>query len=473
MSRFNRNAPGSTPTAVNLAGGQAHQESPELELVSILLTSFVKDQFYRSADDTVARLRALIAALPDKRFAAKAALYARKEFGMRSITHVVAGELAKIVKGETWTKHFYNQIVHRPDDASEIMAYYGHAYGTPFPNSLKKGLALALARFTPYEIAKYRGEGKDVSLVDIVNITHPKHTDAIGALVKGDLKSTETWESKLTAAGQNAENDEEKEDMKNAAWRELLLENKLGYFALLRNLRNILTQAPDMVDEACKQLVDADRIRRSLVLPFRFTKAMETVGSLDRRIQDALSRAMEISLANVPPFTGSSLVVVDTSGSMMGQPIDIASLFAAAIYKANPGADLMQFSDHAAYMTPNGNDSLSTLAEGIKRQAHGGGTNFNSIFETANKRYDRVFILSDMQGWVGYHTPKAAFDAYKRRHGADPSIYSFDLAGHGTLQFPENKVFAFAGFSEKVFDIVRMFEEDKNALISRINQVEL
>lgn len=461
------------PTATNLAGGQAYKESPELELISIMLTSFMKDQFYRSADETLVRLRELIAALPDKRFAAKAALYARKEFGMRSITHVVAGELAKTVKGETWTKHFYNQIVYRPDDASEIMAYYGHAYGAPFPNSLKKGLALALSRFTPYEVAKYRGEGKDVSLVDIVNITHPKHTDAIGALVKGDLKSTETWESKLTAAGQNAENDEEKEDMKSAAWRELLLENKLGYFALLRNLRNIFTQAPDMVDEACKQLVNEERIKKSLVLPFRFTKAMEMVGSLDRRIQDALSQAMEISLSNVPPFAGSSLVVVDTSGSMTGQPIEIASLFAAAIFKANPGADLMQFSDCAEYMTPNGNDSLSTLAEGIRRRAHGGGTNFNAIFEAANKRYDRVFILSDMQGWVGYHTPKAAFAEYKRRHGADPSIYSFDLAGHGTLQFPENKVFAFAGFSEKVFDLVRLFEEDRNALVNKIKSIEL
>lgn len=471
MSRFNRTVP--VPTTVNLAGGQAHQESPELELVSILLTSFVKDQFYRSADDTIVRLRELIGALPDKRFAAQAALYARKEFGMRSITHVVAGELAKIVKGETWTKHFYDQIIHRADDASEIMAYYGHAYGRPFPNSLKKGIALALARFTPYEIAKYRGEGKDVSLVDIVNITHPKHTDAIGALVKGELKSHDTWESKLTAAGQNAETEEEKEDMKNAAWKELLLENKLGYFALLRNLRNIVSQAPDMVDEACKQLVNEERIKKSLVLPFRFTKAMEVVGSTDRRVQDALNRAMEISLSNVPAFAGKTLVVVDTSGSMSGQPIEIASLFAAAIYKTNPGADLMQFSDHASYMGLNGGDSLSTLAHEIQRMAHGGGTNFHAIFQTANKKYDRIFILSDMQGWVGYNTPKAEFNQYKQTHGANPSIYSFDLAGHGTLQFPEDKVFAFAGFSEKVFDLVRLFEEDRNALVNKIKGIEL
>ena len=36
----------------NLAGGQAYTQTPELELVSILLTSFANDTFYKSANDT-------------------------------------------------------------------------------------------------------------------------------------------------------------------------------------------------------------------------------------------------------------------------------------------------------------------------------------------------------------------------------------------------------------------------------------
>jgi len=93
---------------VNLAGGEAFTETPKLELASIMLTAMLKDQFYRSADDTVKRLRELIAAQPDKRFVAKAAIYARREAGMRSVTHLTAAEIAKGVKGEAWTKSFFD-----------------------------------------------------------------------------------------------------------------------------------------------------------------------------------------------------------------------------------------------------------------------------------------------------------------------------------------------------------------------------
>src|SRR5436190_8332921 len=109
--RFNilkKSNPGGA-TAANLAGGQAFSETPKLELASLMLTSMLKDQFYRSADNTVTRLRELIAGMPDKRFAAKAAIYARREAGMRSVTHLTAAEVAKSVKGEPWTKAFYEK----------------------------------------------------------------------------------------------------------------------------------------------------------------------------------------------------------------------------------------------------------------------------------------------------------------------------------------------------------------------------
>ena len=123
MSRFNtRNT--EKNQAENFAGGEAFKETPALEFISILLTSFVQDQYYRSSDDTLKRLRALIKKINDKKFVAKGAIYARNEFGMRSITHVVGGELASIVKGEPWMKNFFDKVVRRPDDMTEILAYY-------------------------------------------------------------------------------------------------------------------------------------------------------------------------------------------------------------------------------------------------------------------------------------------------------------------------------------------------------------
>jgi hypothetical protein len=59
------------------SGGRAFIESPKSELVSILLTATLSDQFYRSGDATAARVKELVAGSDDKAFVAKAAIYAR------------------------------------------------------------------------------------------------------------------------------------------------------------------------------------------------------------------------------------------------------------------------------------------------------------------------------------------------------------------------------------------------------------
>ncbi len=63
MSRFNLKT--SAPNAMNLAGGMAFTASPKLELASLVLTSFVQDQYYRNRESGVSRLIELIAAIPD------------------------------------------------------------------------------------------------------------------------------------------------------------------------------------------------------------------------------------------------------------------------------------------------------------------------------------------------------------------------------------------------------------------------
>ena len=475
-----------TPGTVNLAGGQAHAESEKLELVTILLTSFLEDQFYRKADQTAKRITELVSQIPDKRFVAQAAIYARREAGMRSVSHLVAGEIARQVKGAEWSKRFFDRVVFRVDDVLEILAYYFAVHGKPVPNALKKGLGQALARFDAYQLAKYRREGASIKLVDAVNLVHPPHSEAIGQLVRGTLAIAETWETKLTQAGQEAASDEDKASRKAEAWAGLIRDRKIGYFALLRNLRNVLEQAPALIDDAVALLTDEKRIRRSLVMPFRFRTALDAIESAkapeksdagafsDRRQQviRALSVAVDRSLVNVPRFEGRSLVAVDTSGSMAGKPLKIASLFAATIYKANR-ADLMLFSEDARIVTFNRDDATLSIAQRIEEKAACAGTNFHAIFQRADAAYDRVIILSDMQAWMGYHTPAQSFEQYVARTGQRPRVFTFDLAGYGSLQFPEPEVYALAGFSDKTMETLGFLERDKSALIREIERVEL
>lgn len=475
MSRFNQQV--SAATALNLAGGKAYRQSPELELVSILFTSFASEAFYRAAGDTFGRLKALIAQC-DKKFVAKAAIYARTQLGMRSITHVAASELAKYISGEFWTADFYTAIVNRPDDMTEILSYHTVKNGK-MTNAMKKGFAKAFDKFDRYTLSKYRGEDKEYRLIDVVKLVHPvpieKNGEAITDLLKGKLKSFDTWEVELSKAGQIATNEEEKAVLKKYAWINLIREKKLGYFALLRNLRNIIEQAPEIINEALAQLVNETAIKKSMVFPFRFLTAFEEIAKLPqskivRDVLVALNNAVDISLSNVPVFDGDTLVVLDVSGSMVGKPAQIGSLFASVLIKSN-NADCILFSDYAKYAPVTPKDSTITIANSIRFA--GGGTNFSSIFSTANKKYDRIFILSDMQGWVGYQSPSSAFKEYKKATGANPLVYSFDLNGYGTTQFPEQNVTCITGFSEKVFDIIKLTETDSETLLNAVNAVQL
>jgi 60 kDa SS-A/Ro ribonucleoprotein len=487
MARFNTKSVGKTKTT-NLAGGEAYSQSPELELVSILLTSFTKDTYYESAEDNLTRLENLVQKV-DPLFAAKAAVYARNEFGMRSITHVMAGALAKRASGKPWARSFYNKIVRRPDDMLEITSYYFGKGNKRLSSAMQNGFRKAFEKFDAYQLAKYRGENRDIKLIDMVRLVRPSKTSpnikAIGDLVRGTLKSTGTWEAKLTVAGQKAQSAEEKAEMKRETWIGLVEERKFGYFALLRNLRNIKTQAPEIVDSACEMLTDRKLIKKSLVMPFRFLTAMNEIPTSDpvgRKINAAIRKAFEISMDNIPDMP-NTLVVVDNSGSMSNEwgsnrkhfgawsHAEIGAMFGMMLAKRS-NADIMEFGSTARMLSYNDSTDVFNFAKSFEKMNKvGHGTNFQAIFSTAKRKYDRIVIFSDMQGWMGGTTPSTA--DYKRRTGADPYIYSFDLAGYGSMQFPENKVFALAGFSEKVFDIMSNLEQDPRALLSEIEKVEL
>lgn len=478
-------SPKVTRATTNLAGGTAYSMDAKEELVGILLTSMVSDKFYEKAEDQVGRLEGLMDRV-DPLFAAKAAVFARNEYGMRSISHVAAAKIANMVKGEEWTRRFFNAVVRRPDDMTEIVALYLGAYGKPVPNSLKKGFAEAFGKFDAYQIAKYRGEGRDVSLVDVVNLVHPraseKNAEALKALVAGTLRSEDTWEAKLSKAGKSTDKAKAKEE----AWTDLLKSGRMPYMAALRNINNVMTQAPELVDDLCNVLTNEKMIRNALIFPHQFLTAY-AVAAKDRKIKKALNEAVDISLGNIPALSGKTLVAVDHSGSMgegIGSKKFIGDLFGAAMFKAQDG-DMLVFGDNAGIVTDKFDPSDSTLsiAERLGKVNFGHGTSFEAIFNVATKKYDRVVIFSDMQAWLpngriggfnGYGrraNSEGALAAYKRKTGADPFLYAFDLGGYGTQQFINGKFVQVTGFSEKVFDLMGSLETDRRALVNKIEAV--
>lgn len=461
MSRFATKKTNTTKT-VNLAGGESYKNSPELELASILLTSFTADKHYRTSNEEVKRLRELLKVV-DAEFACKAAVYARQVAGMRSISHLLTAEIAPYISGTSFARSFYNAVIRRPDDFAEILSYaksINWGYKT-LPKAMERGFKDAFKKFDEYQLAKWRKENNSINLLNIVHLTHPVPNNALNKLYKNRLKLKKgTRESMLADTGQIenrsslslSEIQEIKAENLKEGWKQLLSTRKIGYKALVGSLVKIINEAPDMIDITCDILSNKELVRKSLVMPSELIIAFEEViknnSYNSRKVLSALEVALEYSVDNAPLFFGKTLVCLDVSGSMSGKPSRIGGLFSAVLCKKNK-CDMMQFNTSGKYVNYNPNDSIGTLYKQFTSGS--GGTDFKAIFRTAKDKYDRIIILSDMQSWVGYHSPKDVFNTYCKTYNVNPYIYSWDLQGYGTTQFPSNKIFAIAGFNNNVF----------------------
>lgn len=518
MSKFNETE--TVEMVPNYMGEGSFALDPKMELISILFTSFVQDSYYESENGTTTRIKELMSQIKDKKFIAKASIYARNKMRMRSVTHLVSGELAQMVKGEEWTKSYYNKVVERPDDITEILAYYISKYGDSIPNSLKKGLAEAFGKFDEYALAKYRGEKKKVSLVDAVRLVHPhssqKNEDALDKLVKGKLKSFDTWETKLTQAGTS----ENKEEAKSEAWKELIDSGKIGYFALIRNLRNILEQCPDSIDKVIELITDKKRVLNSKLLPFRFLTAYEALNELKSslgspkvkfekdnsnvdKIIDALNIAISYSINNIPLLEGKTYILSDNSGSMTGdrggssrtsrfsntKTSDIANLFAVLYWMRADNTLVGLFGDRLIKPSLNRKSGVFDNFDIIDnaKNSVGGGTEtgiFVALEELIKTKtiVDTIVVFSDCQigdgcSWydnTGSKHGDSFNELFKEYCKINPKVkaFSVDLKGYGTTVFNGNvcKVY---GWSDQIFDIMEKLSLDKRALIKEIEAIEL
>jgi len=462
MSKFNVNVR-VKPDTTNVAGGKAFSMSPEMELVHAVLTSFLKDEFYEKGSDRVDRIKKLVA-LNDPQFVAKLAIVARKEFNLRSVSHVLLGELSKVHRGDSLVKDAIVEAALRPDDLTEIVAYVK----TPLPKQVKRGVRNAILKFDRYQLAKYKGEGKGVTLVDLFNLTHPKtkHADAEQKkawkdLIEGNLASFDTWETEIS----NAKDDK----ARTKAWEALIKENKMGYMALLRNLNNLIKYGvgEKVLDMVAKKLSDPVEVAKSKQLPFRFVTAYDNVHG-NRVLTDAIADAMEHALSNVPTLPGKTLIAIDSSGSMSGDPMKKASIFGAALAKANKNSDVILYdTDVKELANFNSKTPVIDLSKSIERQAMGGGTETSLVFQYAiakKIRYDRVIILSDNESWTEGWRGNSVQDFYKayRGTGADPFVYAIDIQGYGTSDVKGGKVFHLCGWSERLLDFIGRIEEGES-----------
>lgn len=477
MSKFN-NRP--TEMTTNREGMPAYAMEDRARLVTQVLTSFFNEKKFYGDNSAEMALTIQRVIRQDPDFASRLAVFARREFNMRSVAHVLTAYMAHEREGKPYARRTVNGIVRRGDDVTELMAFYLATFGKPIPNALRKGVCDAFARFDEYTLAKYRGAGKAVSMKDIVMLCHPAPKDEAQAalwkrVLENRLETPETWETQLSRDGNNAK-----------TWEKLIDSGKVGYMALLRNLRNILQAQPRNINKVWSTIADPEAVRRSRQLPFRFLSAYREIGGIaGSRAMGALETAARYAVDNLPTLPGTTVIAVDTSGSM-SSTLSAKSTVRCCEVGMMLGLIANRICEDSLFYTfdmeirkcPVSRDA-AILETCMRYASAGGGTRIGLPFEVMideGIRADRVIIISDNECNRSnslYRQPvQALADEYRAQSGNDIWVHAVDLQGYGTQQFAGPRTNIIAGWSEKVFDFILLTEQGGGSLERRIAEYE-
>jgi 60 kDa SS-A/Ro ribonucleoprotein len=482
MPKFNQTHKPAKPDAVTYEGGLAFEKSLEQDWLNNLFSNMLENRFYETGSEQMERYITLTKQMLAKYgpgFVARASYFARNTLGMRSISQLTAAMLNS--QNFDGKRNFYAKYMKRPDDVSEIFAILD-ALGEKRSHALVRGAADYLSSLNAYTIDKYAMRNKDWSMIDLINVCHPKSA-VVDKFYNGQLEHAGTWEQKISAS--------KSEDEKSQNWRELVEGGKLGYLALIRNLNNILAAnvSEDWIEQyLVPQLTNKDKIHKSLVFPYQIYTAYKNLNARQLDTIFALNRAFRTSVDNIPGLDGRSLVVLDVSGSMEDRVSgnsnmtikEVCACYAAAIYLANLDSDFIKFGTEAKFRKYNRlNNVFDIIREMQYNDGCGYGTNIVPVFLMLKKHYDRIFLFSDMQVMSDnryYSNSMAAQDAMKEyfKDYGRTKIYSIDMGNYRTqIANPmRGDLTLLTGFSDKVFKFISLMESGVS-IIDYINFIPI
>jgi hypothetical protein len=363
---------------------------------SVLACMLWEDEFYEDGEAISARIGDL-ASRVDPEIVAKLAIEARSKMNLRHAPLLLLTVLARTgAKREKLVANTVAEVIQRADELSELVAIYWRNGKRPLPAQFKKGLARAFEKFDAYELAKYDRPGP-VRLRDVLFLVHARPRAAEQAetwrkLASKELDSPDTWEVSLSGGADKRE-----------TFERLLKTDKLGYLALLRNLRN-MTQSG--VDEDLVRRAIEDRKGARRVLPFRFVAAARAAPIFDREIDQAL----QVAIKEQPKLEGRTIVLVDVSGSMvtrLSARSDLTRMDAAAALAAVINGDTRVFTFSNDVVEAPARRGLAGIDAIVKSQEHGGTYLGKAVTHVNVLKHRRLIVVTDEQSHDAVPDPVA------------------------------------------------------------------
>lgn len=391
------------PTIHTHEGAPAKRINAEQQLRrSVLACMLWESQFYEDGVDIAERIKQGVKNV-DPGTTAALAIEARTQYKLRHAPLLLVSALAYIHRTPQ-VRRVIPEVVRRADELAEFVAIHCHMNGVGpdqakkvLGSQVKRGLADAFRTFDAYQLAKYNRSGA-IKLRDVLFMVHAKPADKAQEqtwkqLVDGMLSAPDTWEVALSTGGD-----------KKAEFERLLRDGKLGYLALLRNLRNMNEAG---VDETLVREAILARKGAGTVLPFRYVAAAQHAPRFERELDQALVDSID----EIEPLSGKTVVLVDVSASM-GAPLsrksDLSRMHAAATLGSIIPGDLrtFTFSHHVVEVPPR---KGMAGVEAIIGSQHHNGTDLGGAVRAINEQvaHDRLIVITDEQSHTRVPDPVA------------------------------------------------------------------
>lgn len=372
-----------------------HIDAEKMLRRSLMSCMLFESEFYEDGKTIADRLAELVPQVaPGK--VGMMAIEAREKMKLRHAPLFVVREMARHASHRPFVASALAGVVQRADEVAEFLAMYWKDGKVPVAHSVRNGLDVAIRKFDEYALAKYDREGA-VKLRDVFRVVHPEPENEVQSAlwkraIAGELATPDTWEVELS---RNDGVD------KHVKWNRLLVEDKLGALALLRNLRNMNEASVD--NGLIREAIEKMSIYR--VLPFRFISAARANPFWEPVLEKKFFEA-----AGNFKMSGKTIILVDASGSMstnISAKSDLRRIDAAAGV-AMVGREMCD--EVEIFTFDNGVRPVPTRRGFALRDAIGspsGGTHLGAAIIEMNKRsYDRLIVITDEQSHDTVGDPK-------------------------------------------------------------------
>ena len=491
--RFNFSQKGRQPADSRYAYVKTGPANTQVDLFTTVLSGSLTGSPAGYESDDLSNLRREVRG-SDADLVTKLAIHFGEGSNFRDLAFLLTAELAVFNGNDAKTAELVTRIVRQPIDIPLWLAYYARATkpGQRPARAVRKSLGLLLNRIDEFQYSRCH-RVTQLALRDALRLLRPKAMDGtrktlFSAILRDQIPVRSTWEQEWHALyQQHYESPDQRQVVLRDKWKEGISSFRIGYTALLDNLRPMLCAGVSgkVLKLAADYLGNAAAVSRSGTNPLHMVEVYRAVRRMEQGGAGMLAEALELAVLSSSwarsgfGSKGLSVIAMDVSNSMR-RPVD--GLSGVQRFDVAPLlAMLWKSQGHRLVTGIIGNNwrplelpakpVLLTVDEFRSHEGEAGyAINAWLVLQDLLRRrqvVDRVLIFTDYRLWDNrsFNQPAGTdlghcWRQYRSQVAPQARLFLFDLAGYGSrpLECLEDGVFLIAGWRERMIDILEAID---------------